>query len=157
MTNFVLFIFIFCNLFVNSSIICCARPLNIVSEILQSHEEAKHRLNSILPDTLIQQHHKNKYRLLQKLDQQITALIHYKNSTPNDTKFKDLLQEHTFTDSVAHAFCETFYIIANDTTDLNSEYWQDENFDGNDINIINSYQAFKNCTQKILSYLENNK
>ncbi len=132
----------------NLTIICPIQRLELVVEIALSYEEAERRLNSFLPDTLISQKHHSKYNLLKELDTQTKKIIKLNSSELLNPRSKELLVQYLSTNTAALCSCETEYTIMPDLYDENNS-----DIDGNDFNIIYTYQAYKKCVKEILSRL----
>jgi hypothetical protein len=149
MVNRLSIFFIISCISLNLSIKCCSMKLKNIPEIAESYEQAKGNLDSFLPNTFMSKRHKRNYDLLKKLDTQTKEILDYKSSKPCDEKFKELLIEYVFNNTVASGFCETEYAMMSNLHDENNPY-----IDGNDFNIMYTYKAYKKCVREILIYTE---
>ena len=148
MNNPLSIFFILCCITTNVITASFWQKLNNITEITCSYEEAKKRLSNILPDTLMSEKHRRKYNLLKKLDQQTQEILDYKKSQQLlNPEFKALLNDYMFNNYVARISCETEYTMMPNLHDEDNPH-----IDGNDFNIMNTYQAYKKCAQEILTH-----
>lgn len=145
MTNRLSIFFILFCISANVTTTCSWQKLKNIPEIIESQQEAKKHLNNFLPYTLDKKkRHPHKYMLLQNLDAQVETIISLRPSDPN---FKDKVLELSLKNNNALLLCETEYKEQPNLYDPNNS-----NVDGNDFNIMHTYQAYKECVKKILAH-----